>query len=66
MGLVTADQERGMNWRVIVELSGGDGTVREHEVSAGGSTTIEHSPETIGLTLTEGRGSGPSQGCSTI
>jgi hypothetical protein len=55
MGLVTADQERGMKWRVIDELTGGDGTVREHEVSAGGSTTIEHSPETIGLTLTEGK-----------
>jgi hypothetical protein len=27
MGLVTADQERGMKWRVIVELPGGDGTV---------------------------------------
>jgi hypothetical protein len=44
-----------MGWRVIVELTGGDGTVREHEVSAGGSTTIEHSPETIGLALTEGK-----------
>jgi hypothetical protein len=49
MGPVTADRERGMKRRVIVELTGGDGTVREHEVSAGGSTTIEHSPETIGL-----------------
>jgi hypothetical protein len=44
-----------MKWRVIVELTGRDGTVREHEVSAGGSTKIEHSPETIGLTLTEGK-----------
>lgn len=44
MGLITADRERGMKWRVIVELTGGDGTVREREVSAGGGTTIEHSP----------------------
>jgi hypothetical protein len=44
MGLITVDQERGMKRRVIVELTGGDGTVREREVSAGGSTTIEHSP----------------------
>jgi hypothetical protein len=44
-----------MRWRVMVELTGADGAVRMHEVSAGGSATIEHSPETIGLTLTEGK-----------
>ena len=38
-----------MKWRVMVELTGGDGTVRVHEVSAGGSGTAEYSAVTIGL-----------------
>ena len=30
-----------MNWRVMIELVGAEGTVQLHEVSAGGSTTAE-------------------------
>jgi hypothetical protein len=35
--LITADRGSGMKWRVMVELTGNDGIVRSHEVSAGGS-----------------------------
>ena len=45
----------GWKWRVMIELSGADGAVCMHEVSAGGSTTIANSPATIGLTMTEGK-----------
>jgi hypothetical protein len=34
VGWITADQGIGMKWRVIVELTGNDGTVRSHEVNA--------------------------------
>lgn len=44
-----------MKWRVMVELTGVDGAVRVHEVSAGGSAMTEYSPEAIGLTLAEGK-----------
>ena len=44
-----------MRWRVMVELTELDGTAQMHEVSAGGTTTIEHSSAPIGLTLTEGK-----------
>ncbi|SEF03746.1 hypothetical protein SAMN05519104_8004 [Rhizobiales bacterium GAS188] len=44
-----------MRWRVMVELTGQDGTVRTHEVSAGGNTTTEHSSAAIGLTLADGK-----------
>src|SRR6202790_4324190 len=44
-----------MKWRVMVELTGSDGTVRAHEVSAGGSNTAECSAVTVGLTLADGR-----------
>jgi hypothetical protein len=44
-----------MNWRVMIELVGAEGTVQLHEVSAGGSTTAECSAETLGLTLAEGK-----------
>ena len=44
-----------MRWRVIVELTGADGVVRMHEVSAGDSTTIEPRPGTIGLTMADGK-----------
>ena len=39
----------------MVELTGVDGAVRTHEVSAGGVTAIEDSSTTIGLTLVDGK-----------
>jgi hypothetical protein len=44
-----------MKWRVMVELGGAEGTVQVHEVSAGGSTTVEYPAETLGLTVAEGK-----------
>lgn len=44
-----------MRWRVIVALTGLDGTVQTHEVSAGGAPVTEPSSTTIGLTLADGR-----------
>jgi hypothetical protein len=44
-----------MKWRVLVELTGLDGTVRTHEISAGGATATELSPAAIGLTLVDGK-----------
>lgn len=44
-----------MKWRVVVELTGPDGIVRTHEVSAGGATAIEASSTTIGLTMADGK-----------
>ena len=44
-----------MKWRVMVELTGSDGAVRKHVVSAGGSNTVECSPGTVGLTLADGK-----------
>jgi hypothetical protein len=55
VGLTTADQGNVMKWRVIVELTGSDGTVRSHEVSAGGTNTTECSATTVGLTLADGK-----------
>ena len=55
VGLKTADRGSGMKWRVMVELTGSDGIVRLHEVSAGGSNTIECSAGTVGLTLADGK-----------
>jgi hypothetical protein len=55
VGLVTADRGNGMKWRVMLELIGSDGTVRLHEVSAGGSNTVECSAATVGLALAEGK-----------
>jgi hypothetical protein len=46
--LLVLDREGGMNWRVMIELVGAEGTVPLHEVSAGGSTTAECSAETLG------------------
>src|SRR5260370_6954221 len=48
-------EESWMRWRVMVELTGQDGSVRTHEVSAGGNTTTEHSSAAIGLTLADGK-----------
>ena len=44
-----------MKWRVMVELTGSDGTVRTHEISTGGSNTAECSAATVGLTLADGK-----------
>jgi hypothetical protein len=44
-----------MKWRVMVELTWGDGTVRLHEVGSGGSNTRECSAETVGLSLADGK-----------
>ena len=43
-----------MKWRVMVELTESDGTVRSHEMSTGGSNTSECSAGTVGLTLADG------------
>jgi hypothetical protein len=55
VGRTTADQGNVMKWRVIVELTGSDGTVRSHEVGVGGSNTAECSAATVGLTLADGK-----------
>src|SRR5208282_4183824 len=55
IGLVAADQESGMKWRILVELAGADGSVQSHEISVGGYGTIDSSAETLGLTLAEGK-----------
>jgi hypothetical protein len=39
-----------MNWRVVLELVGADGTAAVHEVS-GGAAMAEYTPRLIGLTL---------------
>ncbi len=44
-----------MKWRVMVELTGSDGTVRTHEISTGGSNRVECSAATVGLTLADGK-----------
>jgi hypothetical protein len=44
-----------MKWRVVVELAGADGTVQSHEIGVGGCGTIDHSADTLGLTLAEGK-----------
>jgi hypothetical protein len=49
------NRESEMKWRVMVELIGGKGTAQLHEVSAGGCATMEYSPETVGLTIAEGK-----------
>jgi hypothetical protein len=38
-----------------MELTGSDGTVRSHEVSAGGTNSAECSAATVGLTLADGK-----------
>jgi hypothetical protein len=50
-----AGRGNGMKWRVMVELIGGDGTIRTHEISTGGSNTAECSAATVGLTLADGK-----------
>ena len=43
-----------MKWRLVLELTGPDGTVGVHEVG-GRATVAEYAPQTIGLTLEEGK-----------
>jgi hypothetical protein len=43
-----------MKWRVMVELIGSDGTLRSHEISVGGTNSIECSAATVGLSLADG------------
>ncbi len=43
-----------MKWRVVLELTGPDGSVRVHEVG-GRATVAEYAPQTMGLTLAEGK-----------
>ena len=43
-----------MKWRVVLELTGPDGTVGVHEVG-GRAAVAEYVPQTIGLTLEEGK-----------
>ena len=44
-----------MKWRVVVELAGAGGIVQSHDISVGVGGTIDHSVETLGLTLAEGK-----------
>jgi len=44
-----------MKWRVMVELTGSDGSGCAYEVSVGGSNTAECSAATVGLTLADGK-----------
>jgi hypothetical protein len=44
-----------MKWRVVVEVVRADGTVQLQEVSVGGHTATDCSPETLGLTLAAGK-----------
>ena len=55
IGLVAADQESGMKWRILVEVASADGSVQSHEISVGGGGTIVSPAETLGLTLAEGK-----------
>ena len=43
-----------MKWRVVLELTGPDGTVGVHEVG-GCAAVAEYAPQMIGLTLEEGK-----------
>jgi len=43
-----------MNWRVVMEVTDADGTVRSHEIGSGASVD-EYFPRTIGLTLRKGK-----------
>jgi hypothetical protein len=47
-GQVTGDQGNGMKWRVIVELTESDGTLRTREISASGRNTTEARPRRMG------------------
>jgi hypothetical protein len=53
--LLVLDWEGEMKWRVLVELAGEAGVIELREVSVGECTTAACSPETLGLTITEGQ-----------
>jgi hypothetical protein len=55
-GLVMANREGGMRWRVVVELTAVDGAIHAHEVGTGGSATTACSYETLGQTLVDAKG----------
>jgi hypothetical protein len=44
-----------MKWRILLELTEATGSVQTREMGTGGRPTIATSPETIGLTLAEGK-----------
>src|SRR3954466_14628603 len=44
-----------MQWRVMVELSGADGSVQTHEVHGGGCLPAACSAETLGLTRAQAK-----------
>jgi hypothetical protein len=44
-----------MKWRVLLELTEANGTAETHEIFAGRQLPKELSPETIGLTMAEGK-----------
>jgi len=43
-----------MKWRVVMEVTDANGTVRAHEIG-GRAPVDEYSPGTIGLTLAQGK-----------
>ena len=44
-----------MKWRVLLEVTEADGVAVTHEVSTGGRPMATATPDTIGLTLSEGK-----------
>jgi hypothetical protein len=44
-----------MRWRVVVELTGADGSVQMQEVGTGGNTIAACSTKTLGLALVDGK-----------
>ncbi len=44
-----------MNWRVMVELSGADGSMQTHEVPVGGGLAAACSAATLGLTQAQAK-----------
>jgi hypothetical protein len=47
----TAGRGNGMKWRVVVELTGSDGTAGMREITMGSSNPAKCSAGTVGLTL---------------
>jgi hypothetical protein len=50
----SGNREFEMKWRVMLELTGPDGTVSVHEVG-GRAAVTEYAPQMVGLTLAEGK-----------
>ena len=44
-----------MQWRIMLELAGPDGTPQMHEVGAGERSPTGHAAATLGLSLAEGK-----------